>query len=206
MFRTMIDLQPGSSVLDVGSEDGSHIAAVLDDASDLRVSIADIDGDVVRRGQERFGFTPVTLGEDGILPFPDGHFDVVFCSSTIEHATVDKDRLRGFRSTREFRDAALARQAQLATEIRRVGKQYFVQTPYRYFPIESHTWFPAVIVLMPRWLQIRWIDLLNRFWVKKTQPDFHLLTKREMQSLFPDALVVFERLAGLPKSLIAVRA
>ena len=30
------------------------------------------------------------LDESGRLPFPDDHFDIIFCSSTIEHVTVDK--------------------------------------------------------------------------------------------------------------------
>ena len=33
-----------------------------------------------------------------------------------------------------------------------------------------------------------------------------LLSKREMKQLFPDATVLSERFAGLPKSLIAVKA
>jgi SAM-dependent methyltransferase len=204
LFHEEIRPRPGERILDLGSEDGAHIAAVLGNGG-YEVSIADIDADAVARGQAKYGFTPVVIGEDGRLPFPDGHFDVVFCSSVIEHATVDKAELRRFGSSRAFREAAFTRQRQLAEEIRRIGKRYFVQTPYRYFPIESHTWFPAIVVVLPRRLQFRFIDALNRFWPKKTAPDFHLLTRREMAELFPDAEILFERSAGLPKSLIAVR-
>ena len=191
-------------ILDLGSEDGSHIASILGRGYD--VSIADIDQAAVESGQRKFGFKPVVVPEDGALPFTDGHFDIVFCSSVIEHATVDKKDLRQYRSTTEFRRAAWARQKRLAQEIRRIGRRYYVQTPYRYFPIESHTWLPAVIVLVPRWLQIRLIDHMNRFWPKKTDPDFHLLTPRDMRILFPDAEVRYERSFGLLKSMIAVRS
>jgi hypothetical protein len=80
-----------------------------------------------------------------------------------------------------------------------------VQTSYRYFPIGSHSCFPAFIVSLPRTLQIRLIEALNRVWPKKTSPDFHLLTRAQMEELFPDATIVFERSLGLPKSMIAVR-
>jgi hypothetical protein len=190
-------------ILDLGSEDGSHIAHILGPGYD--VSIADIDPDALEQGRRRYGFTPVVIPEDGTLPFADGSFDIVFCSSVLEHATVDKAELVRYRSTREFKRAAWLRQQRLANEIRRIGSRYYVQTPYRYFPVESHTWLPVVVVLLPRALQIRLIERFNRFWPKKTLPDFHLLTRREMRRLFPDAEIICERSFGLIKSLAAVR-
>jgi hypothetical protein len=47
---------------------------------------------------------------------------------------------------------------------------------------------------------------MNRFWPKKTDPDFHLLTPADMRLLFPDAEICYERSFGLLKSLIAVRS
>jgi hypothetical protein len=204
VFLERLRPAPADRILDLGSEDGSHIATILGRGYD--VTIADIDEEAVESGHGKFGFTPFVVPEDGTLPVADGHFDIVFCSSVIEHATVDKTDLRQYSSTREFRRAAWARQQRLAEEIRRIGRRYYVQTPYRYFPIESHTWFPAVIVLVPRRLQIRLIDCLNRFWPKKTVPDFNLLTPSEMHALFPDAEVLYERSFGLLKSMIAVRS
>jgi hypothetical protein len=99
----------------------------------------------------------------------------------------------------------LDRQRRAAREIPRVGKGYLVQTPYRYFPIGSHTWFPAFIVSLPRTLQIRLIEALNRVWAKKTSPDFHLLTRAQMAELCPDATIVVKRSLGFPRSIIAAR-
>jgi hypothetical protein len=204
VFLERLHPAPADRILDLGSEDGAHIARIL--GRDYDVFIADIDHEALERGHRKYGFTPVVIPEDGTLPFADAHFDIVFCSSVIEHATVNKTDLLHYRSTREFRHAAWVRQQRLADEIRRIGRRYYVQTPYRYFPVESHTWFPAVVVVLPRRMQIRLINRLNRFWPKKTTPDFNLLTPREMRALFPDAEVLYERSCGLLKSMIAVRS
>lgn len=89
----------------------------------------------------------------------------------------------------------------MAREIMRVGKKYWVQTPYKHFPFETHTWLPFTQYL-PRRLQVKTIEYFNRFWVKKTSPDFYLLSKSEVRYLFPQAEIMFEKLFGLPKSLI----
>lgn len=57
-------------ILDLGSEDGSHIAAIVPYREN--VFIADIDERALEDGRRRFGFQPVLLAEDGRLPFPDG--------------------------------------------------------------------------------------------------------------------------------------
>lgn len=197
-------LRPGGDdrILDLGSEDGTHIASIVDRREG--VYIADISPEALERGRRKYGFETVLVPEDGSMPFPDGYFDIVFCSSVIEHVTVDKADAGDVRSGRAFAEAAFARQRRFADEISRVGRRYFVQTPNRWFPIESHTWLPGV-GLLPRRVQVPLIRALNRFWVKRTAPDWHLLTKRQMSELFPDADIVSERSLGMTKSLIAVR-
>jgi len=202
LFRDRMAVQAGDRVLDLGGWDGTHFASLRIDAD---IYLADIDKDAVESGAQKFGFTPVHIPPDGRLPFPDGFFDVVFCSSVIEHVTVPENELRSVTRTREFTERARASQRQFAQEIRRLGRHYFVQTPYRYFPIEAHTWMPGVIVVLPRAAQIRLIDWGNRWWAKSSIPDFHLLNARELRDLFPDAEVVRERSFGLTKSVIAVK-
>jgi hypothetical protein len=190
-------------ILDLGSEDGSHIASVLPYREN--VVIADIDPEALERGRRNHGFETVLLDESEKLPFADGEFDIVFCSSVIEHVTVDKELLREYRTQREFGAAAFEHQRRFAAEIERVGRRFFVQTPNKWFPIESHTWLPLPIVLLPRRLQLPFVAWVSRWWIKGTQLDWNLLTRKQMAKLFPSARIVVERSLGLPKSLIAIR-
>ena len=139
----------------------------------------------------------VVLGDGAKLPFADRSFDLVFSNSVIEHV------------------GGRAEQVQFAAEIARVGKQYWVQTPNRYFPIEQHLWTPLV-----HWLpRSRQAAILKRFSVWKlitnhdaAQRDFYvnhyldsvrLLSANQLRVLFPGATIVRERFLGWTKSLIA---
>lgn len=108
------------------------------------------------------------------LPFQNNSFDIVFRNSVIEHVTIPKDRIWRLYSGNEFRRRSLVHQKEFADEIRRVGKGYWVQSPYKYFPVESHTWLPF-IALFPRSILILMLKVTNRIWVKKTSPDWYLL-------------------------------
>jgi hypothetical protein len=193
-------------ILDLGSEDGRNIHNVLVglDVTPANVHIADIDAAAVQRGHDTYGYTPIVLGEGDALPFEDRAFDVVFCSSVIEHVTVPKSQVWSIHSGRTFRERAWTRQHAFASEIRRVAKSYFVQTPNANFPVESHTWLPFVGYL-PRPLQLATLGITNRVWIKRTAPDWNLLRRGQMQELFPDAEIVNETTLGLVKSLMAVR-
>ncbi|MGU3499869.1 class I SAM-dependent methyltransferase [Mycobacterium sp. C31M] len=206
MFRSSFVLDSTTRILDLGSESGANIHAVLrgTDVRPENVHIADIDQEAVELGYELYGFAPTTIDECGRLPFPDGYFDIVYCSSVIEHVTVPKADVWQLRSGRQFRRESRERQGAFADEVRRLGRGYFVQTPYRHFPIESHSWLPFVAWL-PRRVLVPFLGLTNRFWVKETSPDWYLLDRSEMGELFYDAHIVSERFLLMPKSLMAIR-
>ncbi len=201
-----VRLDERTRILDLGSEDGSHIHSVLAGTAvpPGNVFIADSDAAAVTRGATQFGYQPVVIGELSRLPFDDGHFDVVYCSSVIEHVTVPQSQVWSIRSGTDFRRLAAERQAELAREIMRVGKQYFVQTPHRGFPVESHCWLPMGGYL-PRRVLMPLLAVSNRAWIKRTAPDCRLLDEGEMGALFTDAVILRERFCGLTKSIIAVR-
>lgn len=202
-FISILSPSNDDKILDLGSEDGSHIARIIPFRDN--VYIADICKDVLVRGKDKYGFHTILLDETGMIPYPNDFFDIVYSSSVIEHVTVDKANVYNMLSTKEFQKKAISRQRRFAEEIRRVGKAYFVQTPYKYFPIESHTWTPFVIVFFPRRFQIALIKFVNRFWPKKTNPDWNLLSIQQMKQLFPDSEIITEKSLGLIKSIMAIR-
>jgi SAM-dependent methyltransferase len=206
LFRDMFGLGDKTRILDLGSEAGGNIHAVLDGTAvrPENTFIADINPRVLERGRERFGFVPVLVGQSGRLPFPDGYFDIVYCSSVIEHVTVPKDEVWTVRSGREFRRRSLAHQREFAREIQRVGRQFFVQTPYRWFLLESHSWLPFVSWL-PRRLQLPILKSAAKFWPKSTNPDWYLLDRRELRSMFEGAEIRDEKWLGFTKSIIAFK-
>jgi SAM-dependent methyltransferase len=113
------------------------------------------------------------------LPFPDGSFDLAYCSSVIEHVPP-------------------GRRAAFAAEVRRVGRGWFVQTPAFSFPIEPHALLPAA-----HWLPVR---LRERYWrlgAAGAWEEISLLRRGEMEELFGPVLA--ERFGPLVKSWVSVR-
>lgn len=202
LVRT-VNLPLNARILDLGGGTGRHIRAVLPHHTDI--TVCDISADDLTAARERFGFKTVLLQEAERLPFDDGAFDFCFCSSVIEHVTGPKQAVVTIADDIVFRTMARQHQNRFASEIARVAKSFYVQTPYRYFPIESHTWLPGIIVLLPRRRQIKLIKYVNRFWFKRTAPDWYLFDWREMTETFPDAEIYPERYLGMTKSLMAIK-
>ena len=206
VFLASFMVDDKTRILDLGSHDGSAVHALLDGIpyNSKNIFIADIDAEVVNAGAKAYGFTTVVIPENGKVPFQDKYFDIVFCSSVIEHVTVPKGSIYSIHSEGEFRRAAYRHQQEFASEICRLGGGYFVQTPNRWFLFESHIWLPFVGYL-PRKLQMFTIKFFNKFWIKTTSPDFCLLDKLEFSALFPEAEVVAERSIGMVKSWMAIK-
>lgn len=206
LFRGRFRIDKTTRILDLGSENGTNISNVLQgsDFDPANVYIADIDQTAVELGKTTYGFNPVLIQEDEPLPFDDGFFDIVYCSSVIEHTTVPKEIMWEITDQNDFAARSLLRQKEFAQEIVRLGKNYFVQTPSKTFPIESHTWLPLVGYL-PRKYFLPLLRISNKYWVKKAFPDFNLLGDREMHMLFPDADIVKEKKWGMTKSIMAIK-
>jgi hypothetical protein len=122
-------------------------------------------------------------------------FDLVYCSSLIEHV------------------GGLDRRRALASLITEMGDHHWVQAPYRYFPIEPHWLFPGF-----QFLPLRAKVAVSRHWnlgayssTKERASAVRLVLEVELPSitdfryLFPTSEIALERVAGLPKSIIAVR-
>jgi hypothetical protein len=121
-------------------------------------------------------------------------FDLVFSNSLIEH-------LGGHALRRRF-----------AEVVSRLAPRFVVQTPYRYFPVEPHWMFPGFQFLPVRtraYIAPRWPLGHTHGWDARQAANevmaTDLLSASEMREYFPDAEIVWERVAGLPKSMIAFR-
>ncbi len=204
LFYKYLTVSPEDRVLDFGGYDGSWLAFLIPSKGE-ELYVADIATQALETANKKYGFKTILLDESGKIPFEDNYFDVIFCNSVIEHVTVDKDEIYKIKTNREFKEKSFARQKFLADEIRRVSKKYFVQTPYRHFFIESHTWFPSFFIYLPRTFQIKLIQLLSKYWVKSSTPDVNLLTVKDMRRLFPEAEIIQEKSFFMTKSLIAIK-
>ena len=118
--------------------------------------------------------------------FEDGEFDIVFSNSVIEHLGTWEDQVR------------------MAAAVRRVGRRYFVQTPNRRFPLEAHTLFPYWQYL-PLGVRARMLQTFHMGWFKripdpvrarKAAASISLLSRKEMQRLFPEARIWEETSPG----------
>lgn len=133
-------------------------------------------------------------------------FDLVHSNSTIEH-------LGGH-----------ARFTAFAKAVHALGDRHWIQTPYRYFPLEPHWLCPGFQFLPLRareTLMRKWpIGAAHQLW-KESAADsangearreaieqvlwIELLSETQMRHYFPDSEIVREKAAGLTKSLVAVR-
>ena len=93
---------------------------------------------------KQLGFKTLELNETGIIPCFVNEYDIIVSNSVIEHVTVNKAEIYEYRTNKSFRKAAFERQKLFANEIRLKCSKYYVQTPYRYFLLESHSWLPGV--------------------------------------------------------------
>jgi len=136
------------------------------------------------------------VGDGCALPQGDDSYDIVFSNSVIEH-------VGGWQKQKAF-----------AEEVRRVGKRIWIQTPAIECPIEPHFlapfvhWLPVFIRRrILRWLTPwGWIEKPTQTYIDETISYTRLLSKRHVNELFPDCIIITERLLGVfPKSYIAYR-
>jgi hypothetical protein len=123
-----------------------------------------------------------------------GPYDLVYSNSVIEHVGGPADQRR------------------FADNVRNLADRHWIQTPYRYFPIEPHWVFPGFQFLplkakanLSRWWPLMHTNSADEESAIDAALGVQLLSKTEMQHYFPDSEIWDERSAGLVKSLIAVR-
>jgi len=125
--------------------------------------------------------------------FKSKEFDVVFSNSMLEHLET------------------YANQRLAASEMRRVGKKYFVQTPNYWFPIEPHFMFPffhflsgGIRCFLVKHFALGWYPRIGEEKnAREAIRRIRLLKEHEMRRLFPEAVIRKEKILFLTKSIIA---
>ncbi len=179
------------SVIDLGGRADSWLRAPV---KPERVHVVNLEDPGVN------GDTPdwITgeLGDACELPehVRDSKYDLVFSNSVLEHVGGHERRTR------------------FAEAIHDLGPRHWVQTPYRYFPVEPHFLFPGFQFLP---LAAR-TQIVRRWPLVHTPPEdrptalrvaiwVELLSRTEMKYYFPQSELRAERIGGLAKSLIAIK-
>ncbi|WP_448600205.1 class I SAM-dependent methyltransferase [Thermoleptolyngbya sp.] len=107
------------------------------------------------------------------LPFADQSFDLVVSFAVIEHV------------------GSRAQQRAFVRELCRVGKQVYITTPNRWYPVEFHTILPLIHWLPPDWFRRILRVLGHDFWAK--EDNLNLLTLSEFRQLFPPDRTLYYR-------------
>ena len=123
----------------------------------------------------------------------DISYDLAFSNSLLEHV------------------GGHAQRCALADEVHALAPRHWVQTPYRYFPIEPHWLFPGL-----QFLPVATRARLAAAWpLAHSRPSgaatamsevqwTELVGLAEMRSYFPGSVIHREKMMGLTKSLVAV--
>ena len=160
-------------ILDIGGTQQFWDLMLGDDPADIRVTLLNLEHQ--RVSSSRF---VSSAGDARSLPqFEAGSFDVVFSNSVIEHVG-------------DFNE-----QRRMASEIHRVGKRYFVQTPNKRFPLEPHflfPWFQYLPLSVRAWLvhhfDVGWYKRIRDPIAARAEVEsIQLLTRRRFSALFPGA-------------------
>jgi hypothetical protein len=125
-----------------------------------------------------------------------GKYDLVFSNSLIEH-------LGGH-----------ARRQQFAEVVQESAPSWWVQCPYRYFPIEPHWFFPffqflpfrARRMVCQHWNTLHESARKDPAEAAELVASVELISATEMRMYFPNSEIWFERIAGVPKSVVSFKA
>lgn len=176
------------SILDIGGTEDYWRSMLQGAETQIFITLLNLEPSVVTLP----GMTSI-VGDARNVQADENSFDAVFSNSVIEHVGSYQDQM------------------QMAAEVRRLAKRYFIQTPNKNFPLEPHFLFPffqflpiAVRVWLLRNFRLGWFQKTPDIQkAKETVNSIRLMDKNEFQALFPQASIYEERVFGLTKSFIA---
>ncbi|MHC4212017.1 MAG: class I SAM-dependent methyltransferase [Planctomycetota bacterium] len=141
--------------------------------------------------KNRYPEIDAVVGDACNLPWPDNYFDIVYSNAVIEHV------------------GDLKKQKKMADEIMRVGKQWFVTTPNRWYPFEFHmrlplvTWLPGDLYLQVGRL-ISFNHVTARYTLFSSKSSLRLMSAEELKRCFNNNRIIKQVVTFMAETLIAV--
>ena len=164
-------------ILDLGGGPASFFAAMFPKPE--QVILVDVDYNRACQAKQKQSTLHVIVADGERLPLADCSVDVTVCNSVIEHVN-DPDTL--------------------AAEIRRVSRDYFLQTPNGAFPLETHSFIAIPFYSLIPWARLQQLMCkmfgANYDYVSSVR----YLPEQRLRLLFPEAKITYEEVLGLKKS------
>lgn len=152
----------------------------------VEITIINLPGIVVEKDVSIHEITYIEGDACNVDQYKDNSFDIVFSNSVIEHV------------------GDVSKQQDFAKEVHRLAQYFWIQTPSKYFPLEAHCgmpfWWYWPKSLRQRIIK-RWSKKLPA-WTEMVEGTT-VLSREQMEELFPSAIIKTERTFGFVKSYIA---
>lgn len=195
LFNKVVVPAEDMMVLDVGAE-VKHSDSETPRFIDIypwknKISAINPSSEHISSIKQRYPEVNAVIGDACKLPWPDNYFDVVHSNAVIEHL------------------GTFERQQQMAAEIMRVGKCWFVATPNRKYPFEFHmrlpfvTWLPGDAYLRVGKI-ISYNHVKGKYAYGINHDGLRLMTAWELKRCFPNSRVIKQRVTFMAETLIVV--
>jgi SAM-dependent methyltransferase len=196
LLRNIFQPTERTKILDVGAEinpDGNSTIQFIDGYPwKHRITALNLSEKHIANIKQVYPEIDSRVGDACALPWCDKYFDIVYSNAVIEHV------------------GDFEKQKQMAKEIMRVGKAWFVTTPNRWYPFEFHMRLPFITWLPGNaYKQVGRIISYNHLRKRYTfgmggVTDLRLMTARELRQCFPNSRIVKLQVTFMAETLIAV--
>lgn len=187
--RNVLAEQTGGEkqILDLGGRENFWDAMEFKYRDTAFITLLNLDDEHernVQAAQKRENMRCVLGDATDLSQYGDNSFDVVFSNSVIEHV------------------GNFEAQKRMAKEMLRVGKHCYLQTPNYYFFMEPHFLIPffQFLPLKLRMFLLQHIKINGEKKSPKEAESIRLMTRKELQSLFPSSEIRREKMGPFTKS------
>jgi len=195
LFYNILRPSEQTRVLDVGAQvnpNGDSSLQLIDSYPwKKNLTAVNLSCEHVSRIKKHYPQVDARVGDALSLPWPDKYFDAVYSNAVIEHV------------------GDFAKQKQMAAEIMRVSKRWFVTTPNRWYPFEFHlrlplvTWLPGHSYLWAGRL-VSYNHVRQKYVFGVKQSGTRLMTAKELKQCFPGSEIIKQRVTFMAETIIAV--